>query len=155
MPSLRDLYLFDARLSYLEQVLAALGLINSVDPPPSDISRLGGAQFEAFRRPGPIVDPAVTDRVRLAESLLRRPPHGDPPASDRVRLEGVDPLLAEWIGRLMTGGDPPPEDIAGLTVGELEATLLSVSEDVVRLRSIEGLLGERLQELREKPAGEP
>ena len=197
MPNLRDLYLIDARLSYLEQILAALGLINPVDPAPSDISRLGGAQFEAFRRPGPIVDPAVTDRVRLAESLLRRPPqgdpaaadrvrlaelllrrphhgdppvtdrvrlaelllrrppHGDPPASDRVRLEGLDPLLAEWIGRLLTGGDPPPEDIARLTVAELEATLQTVSEDVVRLRSIEGLLGERLQELREKPAGEP
>jgi hypothetical protein len=78
MPNLRDLYLIDARISYLEQVLAALGLINPGDPAPSDISRLGGAQFEAFRWPGPIVDPAVTDRVRLAESLLRRPPQGDP-----------------------------------------------------------------------------
>src|SRR5215469_3095280 len=197
MRSLRDLYLIDARLTYVEQILAALGLINPVDPPPPDVSRLGGAQLEAFHRPGPIVDPAVTDRVRLAELLLhrppqgdppatdrvrlaesllrrppngdppvtdrvrlaelllRRPPHGDPPASDRVRLEGVDPLLAGWIDRLLTGGDPPPEDIARLTVGELEATLQAVSEDVVRLRSIEGLLGERLQELREKPATEP
>jgi hypothetical protein len=194
MPTLRDLYLIDARLSYLEQILAALGLINPVDPAPSDLSRLGGSQFEAFRRPGPIVDPAVTDRVRLAESLLRRPPqgdpaatdrvrlaelllrrphpgdpavsdrvrlaelllrrppHGDPPASDRVRLEGLDPILAEWIARLLTGGDPPPEDIARLTAGELEATVQAVSEDIVRLRSIEGLLNERLKELRENSA---
>jgi hypothetical protein len=197
MPSLRDLYLIDARLSYLEQILAALGLINPVDPAPSDISRLGGASSEVFRRPGPIVDPAVTDRVRLAESLLRRPPqgdpaatdrvrlaelllrrphpgdpavtdrvrlaelllrrppHGDPPASDRVRLEGLDPLLAEWIGRLLTGGDPPPEDIARLTVSELETTLRTVAEDVVRLSSIETLLRERLNELREQSSGEP
>jgi hypothetical protein len=197
MPNLRDLYLIDARLSYLEQILAALGLINPVDPAPSDISRLGGVSSEAFRRPGPIVDPAVTDRVRLAESLLRRPPqgdpaatdrvrlaelllrrphpgdpavtdrvrlaelllrrppHGDPPASDRVRLEGLDPLLAEWIGRLLTGGDPPPEDIARLTVSELETTLRTVAEDVVRLSSIETLLRERLNELREQSSGEP
>ena len=174
MPTLRDLYLIDARLSYLEQILAALGLINPVDPAPSDLSRLGSSQFEAFRRPGPIVDPAVTDRVRLAESLLRRPPQGDPAAtdrvrlaelllrrphpgdpavSDRVRLEGLDPILAEWIARLLTGGDPPPEDIARLTAGELEATVQAVSEDIVRLRSIEGLLNERLKELRENSAG--
>jgi hypothetical protein len=195
MPILRDLYLIDARLSYLEQILAALGLINPVDPAPSDLSRLGGAQAEAFRRPGPIVDPAVTDRVRLAESLLRRPPqgdpaaadrvrlaelllrrpqpgdpavsdrvrlaelllrrppHGDPPASDRVRLEGLDPMLAEWIARLLHGGDPPPEDIARLTANELEATVRAVSEDIVRLRSIEGLLNERLKEVREGEAG--
>jgi hypothetical protein len=197
MPTLRDLYLIDARLSYLEQLLAALGLINPGDPPASDLSRLGGSQVEAFRRPGgPIVDPAVSDRVRLAESLLsrgphgdppvtdrvrlaelllrrphpgdpavsdrvrlaelllRRPPHGDPPASDRVRLEGLDPLLAEWIARLLAGSDPPPEDISRLTAGEIETTVRAVAEDVVRLRSIEGLLNERLRELRDKPAGE-
>ena len=171
------------------------GLINPVDPAPSDLSRLGGAQAEAFRRPGPIVDPVVTDRVRLAESLLRRPPqgdpaaadrvrlaelllrrpqpgdpavsdrvrlaelllrrppHGDPPASDRVRLEGLDPMLAEWIARLLHGGDPPPEDIARLTANELEATVRAVSEDIVRLRSIEGLLNARLKEVREGEAG--
>ena len=194
MPDLRDLYLLDARLAYIEQVLAVLGLIQ-VDPPPSDFSRLGRAQAEAFRRSGPIADPAVSDRVRLAESLLRRPPqgdpaaadrvrlaelllrrpqpgdpaasdrvrlaelllrrqpHGDPAVSDRVRLEGVDPLLAEWISRLLTGGDPPPEDIGRLTVAELEATLQTVSENAVRLRSIESLLSERLKELREQPSG--
>ncbi len=196
MPTLRDLYLIDARISYLEQVLAALGLINPGDPPPSEFSRFGAAQLEAFRRPGgPIVDPAVSDRVRLAESLLRRPPqgdpaatdrvrlaelllrrphpgdpavsdrvrlaelllrrppHGDPPASDRVRLEGLDPILAEWIARLLAGSDPPPEDITRLTAGEIETTARAVAEDIVRLRSIEGLLNERLKEMRERPAG--
>jgi len=197
MPTLRDFYLIEARLSYLEQILAALGLINPVDPAPSDFARLGAAQLEAFRRPGgPIVDPAVSDRVRLAESLLRRPPqgdpaatdrvrlaelllrrphpgdpavsdrvrlaelllrrppHGDPPASDRVRLEGVDPIIGEWIARLLSGVDPPPEDIARLTVGEIETTVRAVSEDIVRLRSVEGLLNERLKELRENPRSE-
>ena len=169
MPSLRDLYLFDARLSYLEQILAALGLINPVDPAPSDISRLGGVSSEAFRRPGPIVDPAVTDRVRLAESLLRRPPQGDPAATDRVRLAELllrrphpgDPAvtdrvrLAELLLRRPPHGDPPPEDIARLTVSELETTLRTVAEDVVRLSSIETLLRERLNELREQSSGEP
>ena len=192
MPTLRDVYILEARIAYIEQILTALGLINPGDPPPSDFSRLGGPVAEAlFRRPGgPIVDPAVSDRVRLAESLLRRPPqgdpaatdrvrlaelllrrphpgdpavsdrvrlaelllrrppHGDPPASDRVRLEGLDPLLAEWIARLLYGGDPPPEDIARLTASEIETTVRAVAEDIVRLRSIEGLLNERLNELR-------
>jgi hypothetical protein len=194
MSDLRNLYLLDARLSYIEQILALLGIIQ-VDPPPSDFSRLGRSQLEAYRRPGPIVDPAVSDRVRLAESLLHRPPqgdpaaadrvrlaelllrrpqpgdpavsdrvrlaelllrrplHGDPAVTDRVRLEGIDPLLAEWISRLLIGGDPPPEDIGRLTVAELEATLQAVSENAVRLRSIEGLLNERLKELRDQAPG--
>jgi hypothetical protein len=70
-----------------------------------------------------------------------------------VRLEGLDPLLAEWIARLLTGSDPPPEDIARLSAGELEATVRAVAEDIVRLRSIEGLLNERLNELRDGQAG--
>jgi hypothetical protein len=62
-------------------------------------------------------------------------------------------LLAEWITRLLVHGDPPPEDIARLTVAELEATLRTVSENSVRLRSIENLLNERLKELREQSSG--
>jgi hypothetical protein len=130
MPISRDLYLIDARLSYLEQILAALGLINPVDPAPSDISRLGGGQIEAFRRPGPIVDPAVSDRVRLAESLLRRPPQGDPAATDRVRLAELllrrprpgDPAvsdrvrLAELLLRRPPHSDPPASDRVRLEV---------------------------------------
>ena len=59
MPSSRDLYLIDARLSYLEEILASLFHI-SVDPPPPDVARGGGFQAEFRRRPGgPIVDPAV------------------------------------------------------------------------------------------------
>jgi hypothetical protein len=192
MTTLRDVYLFDARLSYLEQILAAW----QVDPPPPDLSRQG-LMTEAARRPGvgPIVDPAASDRVRLAEALLRRPPpgdpaatdrvrlaeallrrpppgdpaasdrvrlaelllrrppHGDPAVSDRVRLEGVDPIVAEWIARLLAGVDPPPEDIARLTAGEIEAATRAVAEDIVRLKSIEGLLNERLKELKDKKAG--
>jgi hypothetical protein len=196
VPTVRDFYLIDARISYIERILAALGLIDPVDTAPTDVPRLGASVTEAYyRRPGPIVDPAVSDRVRLAESLLRRPshgdpastdrvrlaelllrrphpgdpavsdrvrlaelllrrpPHGDPPASDQVRLEGLDPVLAEWIARLLTGSDPPPEDIARLSAGELEATVRAVAEDIVRLRSIEGLLNERLNELRDGQAG--
>jgi hypothetical protein len=83
MPTLRDFWLVEARLSYREQVLAALGVINPiVDPGPSDLFPLGAAEPLALRRPvWPIVDPAVTDRVRLAESLLRLPPQGDPAAT--------------------------------------------------------------------------
>jgi len=180
MPSERDLYLLDARLSYIEQILAQLGAI--IDPPPPDVSRLGGVQLEARRRtgggPGPIVDPAasdrvrlaellvqrkphgdpaVSDRVRLAEALLHRPPHGDPAVADRVRLEvgNVDPIIAEWIARLLINVDPPPEDLARLTATEVEAATRAVSTNIVRLKSIEGLLNERLKELGGKPAGGP
>jgi hypothetical protein len=179
MPSERDLFLLDARLAFLEQTLANLGLLNSIDPPPSDISRLGGLQAEARRRPsgvGPIVDPAVSDRTRLADLLARRPPHGDPPASDQVRLteallrrpphgdpavidrvridaKDVDPIIAEWIARLLISVDPPPEDVARLNAAELQAAVKAVSSNLVRLKSIEGLLNERLKELSAKPAG--
>jgi len=176
MPSLRDLYVLDARIAYLEQVLAALGLI--ADPPPSDIARLGGVQAEVLRRPhGPGVvdpgpsdrvrlaelllrrphpgDPAASDRSRLAELLLRRPAHGDPAVTDRVRLEGteVNPVVAAWISQLLAGVDPPPEDIARLTASEVEAATKAVSAEQVRLRSIEGLLKERSQQLGGGQAG--
>jgi hypothetical protein len=177
MPSERDIFLLDARLSFVEQILVNLGFINTADPPPSDISRLGGLQAQA-RRPGPIVDPAASDRVRLAELLLKRPPQGDPAASDRVRLAelllrrpplgdpaaadrvrldvgDVDPLLAEWIARLLIGVDPPPEDLGRLTSTEIEAASRAVSANLVRMKSIEGLLSERLKELGTKPAGGP
>ena len=195
MPSSREFYLFDARLSYLEEILASL--LISVDPPPPDVAR-GGFQAEFRRRPGgPIVDPAVSDRlrlaelllrrpppgdpavsdrvrlaeallhrppqgdpavsdrVRLAEALLRRPPHGDPAVSDRVRLEvgEIDPIVAEWIARLLAGVDPPTEDLTRLTAGELAATARVVAADIVRLKSIEGLLKERLQEVNARAEG--
>jgi hypothetical protein len=48
MPTLRGFYLVEARPSYLEQILAALGPINPiVDPEPSDLSRLGTAELLA------------------------------------------------------------------------------------------------------------
>ena len=175
MPSSRDLYLLDARLSYLEEILASLFHI-SVDPPPPDVAR-GGILAEFRRRPGgPIVDPAVSDRlrlaelllrrpppgdpavsdrVRLAETLLRRPPHGDPAVSDRVRLEAgeIDPIVAEWIARLLAGVDPPPQDLTRLTAGELEATARVIGADIVRLKSIEGLLNERIREVNARAEG--
>jgi hypothetical protein len=49
--------------------------------------------------------------------------------------------------------DPPPEDVARLTATELEATARAVSADLVRLKSIEGLLNDRLKELGKKAGG--
>jgi hypothetical protein len=65
----------------------------------------------------------------------------------------VDPIVSEWVASLFWGVDPVPEDIARLTVGEIEASVRAVSENIVRLRSIEGLLNERLKELRGKQGG--
>jgi hypothetical protein len=49
--------------------------------------------------------------------------------------------------------DPPPEDIARLTASEIEAATKAVSAEQVRLRSIEGLLKERSQQLGGGQAG--
>jgi hypothetical protein len=43
--------------------------------------------------------------------------------------------------------------VARLTATEIEAAVRAVSADLVRLKSIEGLLNERLKELGSKPAG--
>jgi hypothetical protein len=157
---LRSLLILEARVDFLEQILINLGLIGHVDPGPSDLSRLGAAPQELLRRhPG---DPAASDRIRLMEAM-RRPGGGpgpiiDPAATDRVRLManlGVSVTVSELIERLINGIDPPPGDLARLTVTELEAALHTVNTELVRLRSAEGLLSQRLKDVKEGPGAAP
>lgn len=127
----RQLFLLEARVSYLEQILANLHII--ADPPPNDVTRLaGGESVEALRRwgggiPGVIADRATPDTTRL-EALWRvvgnRPQHGDPPATDLTRL----------------------------TASQIEAAVHDLNAEIVRLRSVESLLNERLREMRTRSA---
>jgi hypothetical protein len=138
-----------------------------VDPAVSDLVR-------SLARRRPIADPAVTDLVRSGSSmeqrlneLLTRNPgwFADPPPEDFLNVRVLD-LIRRWRGgftdpapedianlrlrdvlqRIPGGGftDPAPDDIARLARPELEAQLHKINAEMVRLKSLERLINDRL-----------
>jgi hypothetical protein len=119
------------------------------DPPPSDLPRAGllSARLGEIvaRNPGWFTDPPPEDflNVRVLD-LIRRYRGGftDPAPED---LAGV--RLRDLIERIPGGGftDPSPEDLGRLTRSELEGHLHKLNAEMVRLKSLERLINERLQ----------
>ncbi len=118
------------------------------DPPPRDLVR--GSILEARlgeiyqRNPGWFADPPPEDflNVRLLDLIRRwRGGYTDPAPDD---LAGV--RLRDLMQRIPGGGfsDPPPDDIARLTKPELEAQLHRINAEMVRLKSLERLISDRL-----------
>lgn len=109
-----------------------------VDPGPEDFGRT--RTFAAWRRPGPIGDPAVYDLVRLRD-LATQP-------------EFANFKVAELLQRIRPhhGGDPGPSDIVRLPLAELEEQLHRVGAQKIRLESLEKMLTDRISELK-KTAG--
>jgi hypothetical protein len=194
-----DLGSVTQRLDRIEQALARLSvlgdLINSVDPPPEDLTRtrteLGLLLQLMQRRPHgdpavldlvrrrPIADPAVADRVRSAGAVAERLNEilqlhpgwfTDPPPEDFLNVRLLD-LIRRWRGgftdpapedianvrlrdllqRIPGGGisDPAVADLARLTRPELETQLHKVSAEMVRLKSVERMLNDRLSQTKE------
>ena len=121
------------------------------DPPPDDIVRVsrGALQLrlgELLRRnPGWFTDPPPEDflNVRILD-LIRRWRGGftDPAPDDLANIR-----LGDLVQRIPGGGftDPSPEDIARLTKSELEAQLHKINTEMVRFKSLERLINERLK----------
>lgn len=126
-------------------------LIPKGDPPPLDLTRFRGDVLQARlaeivqRNPGWFTDPPPEDflNVRLLD-LIRRWRGGftDPAPADLGNVR-----LRELIQRIPGGGftDPSPDDLAKLTKPELESQLHKVSTELVRLKSLERLITERLE----------
>lgn len=118
------------------------------DPPPIDLTRANVVDArlnELYRRnPGWFADPPPEDflNVRILD-LIRRWRGGftDPAPDD---IAGV--RLRDLMQRIPGGGfsDPPPDDIAHLTRPELEAQLHRVNAELVRLKSLERMIADRL-----------
>jgi len=118
------------------------------DPPPFDrvrSSALDARLADIYQRnPGWFSDPPPDDflNVRLLDLIRRwRGGYSDPAPDD---LAGV--RLRDLMQRIPGGGfsDPPPDDIARLSKPELEAQLHRVNAEMVRLKSLERLLNDRL-----------
>lgn len=128
------------------------------DPPPDDLVRGRGSILAARvgailqRNPGWFTDPPPEDflNVRILD-LIRRWRGGftDPAPDDLTNVR-----LRDLIQRIPGGGftDPSPEDIGRLTRPELEAQLHKVNTEMVRLKSLERLLSDRLSQFQEPPA---
>ncbi len=120
------------------------------DPPPFDSVRFQGNVLQERlgdilqRNPGWFTDPPPDDflNVRVLD-LIRRYRGGftDPAPDD---LAGV--RLRDLIQRIPGGGftDPPPDDIGRLSRPELEAQLHKINAELVRLKSLERLITDRL-----------
>lgn len=128
------------------------------DPPPFDAGRFRGAGLSGFsaearlselqrRGPGWVADPPPEDflNVRILD-LLRRWGGGvsDPPPEDLANVR-----LRDLLQRIIGGGggvvDPAPEDIGRLSKQEIETQIHKVNAEMVRLKSLEKMLNERLQ----------
>jgi hypothetical protein len=138
-----------------------------------------GPLIQLIRRPpqgDPAVTDLVRARASAVEArlneLLRRNPgwFADPPAEDSLNVRVLD-LIRRWRGgftdpapedlanvrlrdllhRIPGGGftDPPVEDLARLTKTEVETQLHKVNAAMVRLKSYERLLNERLGQSKE------
>lgn len=126
------------------------------DPPPDDLGRTGGGLLEARlgdilkRNPGWFTDPPPEDflNVRVLD-LIRRWRGGftDPAPDDLAHVR-----LGELISRIPGGGftDPSPDDLGRLTQSELESQLHKVNAEMVRLKSLERLMTDRLSALKAK-----
>jgi len=129
------------------------------DPPPFDFSRFrggaGGAEArwsDLLRRgPGSVVDPPPDDllNVRLGD-LLRRWRGGvaDPVPEDLVNVRLRD-LLEKIAGGRGGVADPVPDDIGRLSREQVEAQIHQVNAEMVRLKSLDQMLNERLAQLKD------
>jgi hypothetical protein len=120
------------------------------DPPPFDSVRFQGNVLQERlgevlqRNPGWFTDPPPEDflNVRVLD-LIRRYRGGftDPAPDDLANIR-----LRDLIQRIPGGGftDPPPDDIGRLTRPELEAQLHKINSEMVRLKSMERLINDRL-----------
>lgn len=120
------------------------------DPPPFDTVRFQGNILQdrlaevLQRNPGWFTDPPPDDflNVRVLD-LIRRYRGGftDPAPDDIANIR-----LRDLVQRIPGGGftDPSPEDIGRLTQPELEAQLHKINSELVRLKSLERLISERL-----------
>ena len=116
------------------------------DPPPDDFVR--NRIDDIFRRnPKWITDPPPEDflNVRVLD-LIRRYRGGftDPAPNDFGNIRLKD-LLTTIPGGGFT--DPAPDDISRLTAVELETQLHRINAEMVRLKSVERLFANQLEEL--------
>lgn len=112
----------------------------------SDFVRSRLAELVKFN-PGWFTDPPPDDflNVRVLD-LIRRYRGGftDPVPEDFAKLR-----LGDLLQRVPGGGisDPSPEDIGRLTRTELETQLHKIGAELVRLKSIERVMQDRIQQL--------
>ena len=142
-----------ARMQDIERLLARLKF-TIADPPPDELGYLRPDMVRsrisdlARLQPGWFTDPPPDDflNVRVLD-LIRRYRGG---FTDPVPEDFANVRLKDVLQRIPGGGivDPGPEDIGRLTVTEIETQLHKIGAESVRLKSIERLMHDRLQQLK-------
>ena len=141
------------RLEALERAFVQLKIDPRTDPSPEDYVGLNASLVRSrlgeivARNPGWITDPPPDDflNVRVLD-LIRRFRGGftDPAPEDLAHVR-----LRDLLSRIPGGGftDPSPEDVGRLTLSELKSHLHRLGAEMVRLRALERVMQERVQQL--------
>lgn len=115
-----------------------------------------------YPRPRPVVDPApwpwgtwpygyIADPAPRPPMIISDPapwpnPVVDPASIDRVRAMSA----AASLGRIGPNVDPPPIDVSRFTLAQLESTLHMINAERSRLHSMETMITQQLEKLREQ-----
>lgn len=156
----------EAALSQRPAATAAAGFATPggavVDPPPWPIHhRLPppivdmAPWWGRYRWPHPIVDPGpfptpVVDPGPFPTPVIDPAPFPNPvvdPAPGVVRQQAANAAI---LGRIGHVGDPPPPDITRFTAAQLETTLHSIAAEKARLSSMETMINQHLDRLKEQ-----
>lgn len=129
-------------------------IITKGDPPPRDLTRVRADAVRSrlgelmVRNPGWFTDPPPEDflNVRVLDLIRRyRGGFADPPPEDLANVR-----LRDLLQRIPGGGitDPGPEDLGRLSRSELETQLHRINTELVRLKSLERMVSERLSNMK-------
>jgi hypothetical protein len=150
MPDEDAIKRLEARLTRVEAALAQFG---GRPHPIVDPAAFAGAG----RWPGPVVDPTpwpqpVVDPLPWPYPIVDPVPWPRPvvdPATYATAAQSRAAAAAA-LGRVGTIGDPPPIDISRFSIAQLEATLHSINAERARLTSIETMVTQQLNKLKEQ-----
>ena len=98
--------------------------------------------------PSPVVDPAPWPPSPVVDPAPWPNPIVDPASIDRVRA-----TAAANFARVGPIGDPPPIDISRFTASQLESALHTINAERSRLDSMETMIKQQLENLKQEPKG--
>lgn len=157
----------EARLTRLEAALAqqpgGVGGSGGFTPPGGavvDPSPFPGGGYGGWypRWPHPVVDPGpwwprwphpVVDPGPFPRPVVDPGPFPNP-VVDPASFAGAAQTRAAAFGRIGHVGDPPPIDVSRFSIQQLEASLHSINAERARLNSMETMIKQQLETLKQQ-----
>jgi hypothetical protein len=131
-----------------------------VDPPPNPAGW-------GFPRPRPVVDPApwpwwgghphwppyIVDPAPWPPTTISDPAPWPNPIVDPASIDRVRATAAASFARIGPSVDPPPIDVSRFTASQLESSLHTINAERSRLDSMETMIKQQLENLKQQREG--